>query len=209
MDDDIMEEKAKNTIGLLRMGISKSKLVNSICRSYKEISKEMATKFQVRRKRISRETRKRILFEILCFAVFNVLDEARDFFERWRISSRASLDKQDIQNYKEMVTIYLNEHADARGFSSLRDPKVTSISPDFQVALGEPLNAIKRIGYYQELGCSEEALKYFSARIAYAIDLNAYPALTFIAMTHAEVISDIVRTVLNAVFPVPAGRSEA
>lgn len=199
-DNSILSEKARATADLLVQMVFEE-LIGNICSTYDEICSEKLSRFDVQPRKLGQDDLKRLSFEILCFAVFIIMEqEVRKFIVRKRLLLGNTPDTEGIQFYNSKLLDRLEEYFKAQKFGTIQEVVITAITPDIQFGLGEPLNAAKRISSYVQSKSSVKAAELFAEYVAYAVDPENYVILKVIGMTHVELVIDLVRLVLKAVF---------
>jgi hypothetical protein len=196
-----LTESAGAAFDLLVEGVHASKIMDSILDCYKFYFKLYGERNDLKPRKIEQSDRDRLLFEILCFATFNIVVRVVPRYIIGKFSTKDHVsNSRNVYHFNQRFPDCLDKFFNARKFTAIRELVITGTSPKSKCGPGERLSAAKRMARYLNAGSIEEELRIFSNSVGYAIDPLSLQITEVIGLSHTGVVLGIISKTLKAVF---------
>jgi hypothetical protein len=196
-----LSELSKAVFNLLVEGIHESKILVSIFDCYKYYSKMYGERYALKPRKIERSDIDRLLFEILCFATFNIVVRAAPEHITGKFPTEDHVSNNShLRTFNQRILEFFEKFLDDHKITDVRELMITQINPKVKYGQGERLDCAKRIEHYLKAGSIEEELRVFANHAGDAIDPRNLPITEIIGLSHTGMILDIISKTLKAVF---------
>jgi len=196
-----LAELSKLTLNLLVEGIRDTKVIVSMFDCYKYYFEIYRKKYDTKPRKIERSDIDRLLFEILCFATFNIVVRAVSGYMKGKAATQDhGSDEDEVRCFNQKLLEYLEKFLNTHKIAAVRELVMAEANPRVKKGPGEGLNAAIRIAQYLSAGSIEEELRIFSHYAGTAIDPRSLQITEIIGLSHTGMILDIISKTLKAVF---------
>lgn len=196
-----LTESAEAAFDYLVEEIHETKIMVSMFDCYKRYFKLYGERNDLKPRKIEQSDIDRLLFEILCFATFNIVVRVVPRYITGKFSTEDHVsNSHNVYYFNQRLLDCLDKFFNAQKITAVRELVITRTSPRVKCGPGERLNAAKRIARYLNAGSIEEELRIFSDSVGYAIDPLNLHITEIIGLSHTGMILDIISRTLNAVF---------
>jgi len=199
--DTWLTESAKATFDLLVEGMRETKIIESIFDCYKLYFRLYGERMDPKPRKIEQGDTDRLLFEILCFATFNIVVRVAPAY----IAAKFSTEDQEsaghnVYCFNQRLLDRLDKFFGARKFMAVRELVITGSGSKAKCAQGERLNTAKRMAGYLNAGSIEAELRIFSDSVGCAIDPLSLQITEVIGLSHSGAILETISKTLKSVF---------
>jgi len=199
--DTWLTESAKATFDLLVEGIRETKIIESILDCYRLYFRLYGEKKDPKPRKIEQGDTDRLLFEILCFATFNIVVRVVPAYIAGKFSTEDQESaRHNVYGYNQRLLDCLDKFFSARKFVAVKELVITGTGPKAKCVLGERLNAAKRMASYLGAGSIEAELRIFSDSVGCAIDPLSLQITEVIGLSHTGAILETIAKTLKSVF---------
>jgi len=200
-NDIWLTESSKATLNLLVEGIRDTKVIVSMFDCYKYYFEIYRKKYDIKPRKIERSDIDRLLFEVLCFATFNIVVRAvSGYMEGKAAAQDHGSDEDKVRCFNQKLLEYLEKFLNTHKVAVVRELVMAEANPVVKNGSGKGLNAAIRIAQYLSAGSIEEELRIFSHYAGSAIDPRSLQITEIIGLSHTGMILDIISKTLKAVF---------
>jgi len=197
-----LDIKAKATVYSLERNIEHFNIVKGMLARYgKFCESSEAKKLSIKPRQITGGIELRLVFELLCFAVFITSRTVAKY-----ISTRKLIVKKTnyelVDYYNKRISQHLAKLCQDLGMTKLREIALISPPPQIKIKYGDPLHPHLRLREYSKCRMTKKGseVQHFGRNISKALDPYNYPALERLWSEEITALTKLVARVIAEIF---------
>jgi len=198
-----LDSKAHDIVIWIYRAIKDLNLLQDICNTYAKFCRSPeAKRVGIKYRKITKETKLRLLFEMLCFTTFFISIFIAQHVAGKKIFQREKNDEAE-RYFNLRVGDYLSELCESLEMTSLREITLISIKPDFKYGYGDEIDPIiDRIIEYMKMRLNKPGseIEFFGKQIGKSLDPYNYPVLDLTGGELGLMLVDVAKSAYSGVF---------
>ena len=198
-----LDSKAHDIVIWIYRAIKDLNLLQDICNTYAKFCRSPeAKRVGIKYRKIRKETKLRLQFEMLCLTTFLISTFIAQHVAEKKIFQREKNDEAE-RYFNLRVGDYLSELCESLEMTSLREITLISIKPDFKYGYGDEIDPIiDRIMEYMKMRLNKPGseIEFFGKKIGKSLDPYNYPVLDFVGGELGLMLVDVAKSAHSGVF---------
>jgi hypothetical protein len=197
-----LDIKAKATVYSLERNLVHFNIVKGMLAHYKEFCEgSEAKKLSIKPRQITEGIELRLVFELLCFAVFITSRTVAKY-----IATRKLIVKKTnyplVDYYNNRVSQHLTKLCQDLGMTKLREIVLISPPPHIKIKYGDSLHPLLRLTEYSKCHSTKKGseVQHFGRHISKALDPYNYPILERLWNEEITTLTKLVARVIAEIF---------
>lgn len=196
-----LTERSKAAFDLLLKNIHDARIVASAFDCYRFYLKMYGAERRLKPRKIGQNESDCLLFEILCFAIFQIIVREIPAYLRGKYHKDGALSvSRGVLYFSQRLLDSLENRFDTLKIKPGGGPVSAKTRPRVQPEPGELQDAARRMSAYLEARSREEELRIFSNYAGCVIDPLNLQITEIVALSHTGRILDVISRTLSVVF---------